>query len=170
MQGNESLHHLDRKLSIFTYRGYGRRNSGDPPLKTGKTKIDPFAPLDQNGTKRTTIIFTVLIADMVLKKEAPGKNGKKESIFAVFTLDMVEEKGAPPGKHDKTITCLMFTVFTADMLEKKGVPPPGETVKKKMFDFYRFYREYGRRKRGAPHGETVEKENVRFLPFLPRIW
>ena len=80
---------------------------------------------------------------MVLKKEAPGKNGKKESIFAVFTLDMVEEKGAPPGKHDKTITCLMFTVFTADMLEKKGVPPPGGNGK---------------------------KENVRFLPFLPRIW
>ena len=95
MQGNESLHHLDRKLSIFTYRGYGRRNSGDPPLKTEKN-IDPFAPLDQNGTKRTTINFTVLIADMVLKKEAPGKNGKKESMFAVFTADMVKDKGAPP--------------------------------------------------------------------------
>ena len=95
MQGNESLHHLDRKLSIFTYRGYGRRNSADPPLKLKKrTYIDPFAPLDQTGTKKTTINFTVLIADMVLKKEAPpGKNGKKESIFAVFTADMVKEKG-----------------------------------------------------------------------------
>ena len=33
---------------------------------------------------------------MVLKKEAPGKNGKKESMFAVFTADMVKDKGAPP--------------------------------------------------------------------------
>ena len=61
---------------------------------------------------------------MVLKKEAPpGKNGKKESMFAVFTADMVKEKGAPPGKNDKHIKCLIFTVFTADMVEEKGAPP-----------------------------------------------
>ena len=121
MQGNESLHHLDRKLSIFTYRGYGRRNSGDPPLKTEKN-IDPFAPLDQNGTKRTTINFTVLSADMVLKKEAPpGKNSKKESMFAVFTADMLKEKGAPRP-----------------------------VLKKRENNVYRFYRGYGRRKRSAP--------------------
>ena len=98
MQGNESLHHLDRKLSIFTYRAYGRRNSGDPPLKTEKN-IDPFAPLDQNGTKRTTINCTVLIADMVLKKEAP------------------------PGKNGKNIKCSMFTVFTAQMPRINPVTP-----------------------------------------------
>ena len=34
---------------------------------------------------------------MVLKKEAPpGKNGKTESIFAVFAADMVKEKERPP--------------------------------------------------------------------------
>ena len=44
-------------------------------LKNKNKNIDPFAPLDQNGAKRTTSVFTVLIANMVLKKEAPP--GKK---------------------------------------------------------------------------------------------
>ena len=63
------------------------------------------------------------------KRSAPPVNtlNKRKvfvfSIFTVFTADMVEEKGAPPGKNDKHIKCLIFTVFTADMVEEKGAPP-----------------------------------------------
>ena len=70
---------------------------------------------------------------MVEKKgRPPGKNGKrrKNSIFTVFTADMVEKKGAPPPvKNGKRRTISIFTVFTADMVEKKG-PPPVKTAKK----------------------------------------
>ena len=70
-------------------------------------------------------MFTVFTADMVEKKGAPpGKNGKKKLDFYRFYRGYGREKrGAPPGKNGKKRKTMIFTVFTADMVEKKGAPP-----------------------------------------------
>ena len=59
----------------------------------------------------------------------------------------------------------MFTVFTADMVEKKGVPPGKNGKKKQNFDVYRFCRGYGREKRGAPPVKTVKTNKTVFAVF-----
>ena len=55
----------------------------------------------------------------------------------------------PRRKKGKNIKKLIFTGFTADMVEEKGAPPGKNGKTNKLFDFYRFYRGYGREK-GAP--------------------
>ena len=79
------------------------------------------------------------------KGPPPGKAVKQESIFSVFTADMVLKKGAPPGKNGKTKKRFDFYRFCCgDGRKEKGgsISKNGKTIY-----FYRFYRGYGRRKR-----------------------
>ena len=76
-----------------------------------------------------------------------------------------------PRKNNGKHKCFsMFTVFTADMVEEKGAPPGKIGKTRNIVFFYRFYRGYGRRKRSDSPLKTgtTTNNNVQFLPFLPR--
>ena len=81
-------------------------------------------PRRKNGKTINFSIFTIFTTDMVEKKGAPpGKNGKKKNDFYRFYRGYGREKRGAPGKNGKKRTFSIFTVFTANMVEKKGAHP-----------------------------------------------